>query len=102
MIHLANRVQGFENEINSQQRNKIIFNSFPKTWQRNWIHAGKEINTASLQDIQTYFENQKEIMDEEVKFNTKNIKNKSSLFNPTFTNKRKRDTNNNIPSTELC
>jgi hypothetical protein len=73
IVAISNLVKVFVDEISNQLRNKIIFNRMPKTWQKNWVHAGKEISTANSKDIQDYFEGQKEIMEEEANLNKSKI-----------------------------
>lgn len=109
IINIANHVQGLEPKITDACMKKIIFNSFPKSWQQNWLHAGKDIHTSTINEIQQYFETQKDITDTGNIFNNKKgnsqgfKNNNQKQFNNN--NKRKfQDSNNtnNIPANLLC
>lgn len=66
LIDYANDSQGNGPLIQSTyQYNKIIMNTFPKTWQRNWDNSGQSLAQATVDDIILYFSRQKIAADQD-------------------------------------
>ena len=51
LIGIANRLQGTEPEIDNDNRKKIIFETFPSTWQDDFLKSGKTVATQELREI---------------------------------------------------
>ena len=51
LIGIANRLQGTEPEIDDNNRKKIIFETFPSTWQDDFLKSGKTVATQELREI---------------------------------------------------
>ena len=51
LIGIANRLQGTEPEIDNDNRKKIIFETFPSTWQDDFHKSGKTVATQELREI---------------------------------------------------
>ena len=63
LMTIANLTNGLEEELTEKQLKKILLMTLPKDMQINWIDTGREINEASYDEIQTYFNAQKVQMD---------------------------------------
>ena len=63
LMTIANLTNGLEEELTLKQLKKILLTTLPKDMQINWIKTGREINEASYDNIQTYFNAQKVQMD---------------------------------------
>ena len=63
LMTISNSTNGLEKELTEKQLKKILLTTLPKDMQINWIKTGREINEASYDNIQTYFNAQKVQMD---------------------------------------
>lgn len=75
MIHIADQLEGIENDsfpITAIQKKKIIIQSMPNRWVNNLKSFNPSYMSMNLQELQDYFNTQKEISDNQVQ----QIKNK--------------------------
>ena len=64
MIRHANKLPGTEPLLNEQQSKNIIFQGVPMTWKQNYIRAGKDVATDTLEEILQYMSNEKGFSDQ--------------------------------------
>lgn len=50
LIGIANRLQGTEPQIDNDNRKKIIFETFPSTWQDDFLKSGKTVASQELRE----------------------------------------------------
>ena len=66
LINYANESNGDGPRIDSDyQKNKLLLQSFPLKWQRNWNISGNDLADTSVEELINYFAQQKVSADEE-------------------------------------
>lgn len=61
----ATKLPGLEEPMTEDQIKRAIFKTFPDTWRKQYIRAGKELQEDSMQDLVTFMQNEKAFADED-------------------------------------
>jgi hypothetical protein len=78
LARYGNKLPGNEPPLTDEQVKKCIFNSFPLSWQQQFIRSGQRIATTSLSDIIEFMSNEKIFAD--TQHTTRNLDNKKKSF----------------------
>ena len=66
LINYANQSNGDGPRVDTDfQKNKILLQTFPPKWQRNWKNSGNKLADTSVEELIAYFAQQKVTADEE-------------------------------------
>ena len=65
LCHYANRLQGMEPQLNNDQIKKLVFESFPGSWQDDYRKSHQDFANDSIADIVGYMTLCKAISDKE-------------------------------------
>ena len=88
LVNYANRLPGLEPPMNEDQIKKLIFSSFPKTWQHAYIQSGRRIQDETLARIIQYMKDEKSFLDGTENNKRKRMNNDGSSSNERFSRKR--------------
>jgi hypothetical protein len=58
LVRYTSLLPGTDPDVTAQQTNNMIFLTFPKTWQQNWICSGKSLVTDYLAPLVQYMSNE--------------------------------------------
>ncbi len=63
MIRIANNCEGIRSKVTPLEEKEYIFDTLPQTMKDNFISAGKDLASSTVQQMTTYFSRQKTLMD---------------------------------------
>ena len=95
LYRYSNLLPGMEREKTMDQQKLLIFRTFPDTWRRAYIRAGRKVETDTLQDIIDFMTNEKGFADAEDKDKKGKNKRESQVHLESPTNKKNHQERNN-------